>query len=127
MYYLQSRYYDPAVGRFINADGYVSTGQGYVGYNAFAYCLNNPVVCKDESGDEAVVALTIVGAALLGGIGGMATAALTHDSLLVGFTVGAGTGVATLFTGFWGGVAVAAAGDIVAQRMEVGRCLLKTL
>ncbi len=30
-YYLQSRYYDPALGRFINADCYASTGQGFVG------------------------------------------------------------------------------------------------
>ena len=28
LYYLGSRYYDPATCRFINADGYVSTGQG---------------------------------------------------------------------------------------------------
>ena len=27
-YYLQSRYYDPAIGRFVNADSYASTGQG---------------------------------------------------------------------------------------------------
>ena len=43
MYYLQSRYYNPQVGRFINADGYVSTGQDVTGYNMFAYCSNNPV------------------------------------------------------------------------------------
>lgn len=30
-YYLQSRYYDPAIGRFINADAYASTGQGFIG------------------------------------------------------------------------------------------------
>ena len=43
LYYLQSRYYDPNVGRFLNADGLVSTGQGVLGYNMFAYCLNNSV------------------------------------------------------------------------------------
>ena len=49
-YYLQSRYYDPAIGRFINADGCLSTGQGFVGYNMFAYCGNNPVNRDDPSG-----------------------------------------------------------------------------
>jgi len=32
-YYLQSRYYDPAMHRFINADSLASTGQGFVGTN----------------------------------------------------------------------------------------------
>jgi hypothetical protein len=50
MYYLQSRYYDPAIGRFINADIYASTGQGFIGCNMFAYCGNNPVVRMDASG-----------------------------------------------------------------------------
>ena len=49
-YYLKSRYYDPEVGRFINADGYVSTGQGILGYNMFAYCGNNPVKRADPTG-----------------------------------------------------------------------------
>ena len=34
-YYLNSRYYDPVTGMFINADGYVSTGQGILGHNMF--------------------------------------------------------------------------------------------
>ena len=50
-YYLQSRYYDPAIGRFLNADVYTSTGQGLLGCNMFAYCRNNPVCRVDISGD----------------------------------------------------------------------------
>ena len=50
MYYLQSRYYDPMVGRFINADGYTSTGQGILGCNMFAYCNNNPANQIDPLG-----------------------------------------------------------------------------
>ena len=52
-YYLQSRYYDPALGRFINADSYASTGQGFLGYNMFAYCGNNCVISNDSSGHYA--------------------------------------------------------------------------
>lgn len=33
LYYLNSRYYDPETGRFINADGYISTGQYLHGVN----------------------------------------------------------------------------------------------
>ena len=49
-YYLQSRYYDPGTGRFINADSFASTGQDFLGYNMFAYCGNNPVNCADPTG-----------------------------------------------------------------------------
>ena len=50
LYYLKSRYYDPEVCRFINADAFISTGQGIIGYNMFAYCGNNPVASSDPSG-----------------------------------------------------------------------------
>ena len=53
-YYLQSRYYDPAICRFVNYDGYASTGQGLMGYNMFAYCNNNPINKLDLAGREAV-------------------------------------------------------------------------
>ena len=49
-YYLQSRYYDPEVCRFLSADVLLSTGQGVLGHNTFAYCLNNPVNMSDPSG-----------------------------------------------------------------------------
>ncbi len=59
LYYLQSRYYDPAIGRFLNADIFVSTGQGILGNNMFAYCLNNPLVYLDTTGTAPVVIIPI--------------------------------------------------------------------
>ena len=50
-YYLQSRYYDPNLGRFINADSYSSTGQGILGNNMYAHCNNNPACCSDPTGE----------------------------------------------------------------------------
>ena len=50
LYYLQSRYYNPEMGRFINADAFASTGQGFTGNNMFAYCGNNPVCNIDPAG-----------------------------------------------------------------------------
>ncbi len=59
LYYLNSRYYDANVGRFINADGYVSTGQGVTGNNMFAYCGNNTITNKDCLGTRFCEATTI--------------------------------------------------------------------
>ena len=49
-YYLQSRYYNPEIGRFINADGVYDTNQGMLSHNMFAYCENNPISRFDPSG-----------------------------------------------------------------------------
>jgi RHS repeat-associated protein len=54
LYYLQSRYYNPEISRFINADAFVSTGQGILGNNMFAYCGNNPVMYIDAAGNEPI-------------------------------------------------------------------------
>ncbi len=51
-YYLQSRYYDPIVGRFLNADNIIGANGDLVGYNMFAYCSNNPVIGYDPSGRD---------------------------------------------------------------------------
>ena len=51
LYYLATRYYDPEVCRFIFADVYMSTGQGVLGGNMWAYCGNNPVNRYDIDGD----------------------------------------------------------------------------
>ena len=54
-YYCQSRYYDPEIGRWINADGQLSTGQGILGYNMYAYCGNNPILYTDKFGDSPTI------------------------------------------------------------------------
>ena len=56
-YYLQSRYYDPVICRFVNADGYASTGRGFLGQNMFAYCRNSPVIHVDFYGREDVLVI----------------------------------------------------------------------
>ena len=45
-YYLKSRYYDPAVGRFISPDdtSYLGANGDLNSYNLYAYCSNNPVM-----------------------------------------------------------------------------------
>ena len=51
-YYCMSRYYDPEIGRWINADGQISGVGGDVkGYNLFAYCFNNPTNFIDDTGN----------------------------------------------------------------------------
>ena len=50
LYYLQTRYYDAEVGRFISADMYMSTGQGALGHNMYAYCGSNPISNIDPNG-----------------------------------------------------------------------------
>ena len=56
-YHLKSRYYSPEVGRFLNVDGYVQTGQGLLDKNMFAYCLNNPVMMTDKDGNFSSLAI----------------------------------------------------------------------
>lgn len=69
MYYLQSRYYNPIVSRFVNVDNaqaISSFGLPCVGYNIFAYCQNTPVNSSDASGQALiqVVAKIILGVIL---------------------------------------------------------------
>ena len=71
-YYLQSRYYDPAVGRFINADdvAYLGADKSMPSYNLFAYCHNNPVVGVDPTGYFLISTAVLIGVAVGGVIGG---------------------------------------------------------
>ncbi len=82
LYYLNSRYYDPEIGRFINADDISTldiTQIALNGLNLYAYCLNNPVNEVDDDGNMPWWLKLLIGLAFI--IGG---------ALVTAFTAGTG-------------------------------------
>ena len=99
-YYLNSRYYDPSVGRFINADSVISgTGESVQGYNLFAYCFNNPVNMSDSSGNWPKWATKLVAAVAV-------VAVLAAVAAVTVATAGAGTAIAAVAVGAAKGAAI---------------------
>ena len=106
LYYLQSRYYDPQVGRFINADGYVSTGQDVLGNNMFVYCGNNSISRLDPSGQffqeiveffkTAIVQTSNAMRGLAPVFAGCAGAAASDGPLPIGDILGIGVAILTV-------------------------------
>ena len=83
LYYLRSRYYNPNLCRFINADDVEALGaDGDInGYQLFIYCMNDPVNNRDEAGswslpNWAKVAIGAAKGAVSGAIGGAITGAI---------------------------------------------------
>ena len=78
LYYLNSRYYDPEVGRWISPEPNVYEGEfdenaGLIGYNVYAYCANNPVNNLDPTGEFVISTAVLIGigiGALIGGVAG---------------------------------------------------------
>ena len=104
LYYLNSRYYNPTWGRFINADSEVAGIGGDVrGSNLFEYCFNNPVNMSDPGGNwpKWVSGLLDIASGvtqILAGVA-MATAAAATG---IGVAVGVGmilNGAATIISG----------------------------
>ena len=92
LYYLNSRYYDPAVGRFLNADGYINANGDLIGFNMFAYCGNNPVMGYDPDGEWNW-------GGVIAGLGIIAATVITVATLGIGTGVGAIIAAAAVTTG----------------------------
>jgi len=136
MYYLNSRYYNPEIARFINADGLLGEFGTIQTTNMYAYCANNPLMYLDPSGESFIAILgTLALAAVIGGIIGGLTAALNGDDVVAGIASGALSGaIATigiavaLTLGPTAGILVSASagffggflGDIVNQGIDNG-------
>ena len=110
-YYLQSRYYDPVVGRFINSDGQLNSG--FFGNNMFAYCENNPVNMADNTGEIPFFVITAAVGAVIGAVAGGILAAQTGGNVWAGIGLGAAAG-ALIGTGAGMAAGAALAGSITA-------------
>lgn len=124
LYYLSSRYYDPELGRFINADSIsiLSESKDFInGLNLYSYCNNNPVMNIDSDGEAwwhwilgafiilVGVAATVVtaggfGAAFsaIAGVFGIGTTATGTLGIVAGIT--ASTITSSIVGGFLGGI-----------------------
>jgi RHS repeat-associated protein len=75
LYYLNSRYYNPEMGRFVNADNYVSTDSGIIRHNMYLYANNNAIILSDSNGTTPTISIsigvTIGGVSLKGALGGL--------------------------------------------------------
>ena len=111
LYYLQSRYYNPDICRFISADSisYLGADGTPVSYNLFAYCGNNPVMYSDPTGhipEWLSATLKIAGGAVIiaGCIAGSIFSGGTLSVVLAGAAIGAtaggvGAGISTAISG----------------------------
>ena len=107
LYYVSSRYYDPEIGRFINADAVDVLGANgdFASLNLFAYCGNNPVSRADSNGQFWHL---VVGGVIGGIIGAISSAASGGD--VVDILIGAAAGAA-------GGVIAASGAGVVVQAL----------
>ena len=98
-YYLNSRYYDPQVKRFISPDdvNYLGANDDMSAFNLYAYCSNNPVMYSDIRGNkwydafanlfvtiyDAIEAHAGIGFGLGGKINGLLKAEVSRDTGIV--------------------------------------------
>ncbi len=118
---MNGRMYDPVLGRFLSPDPYVQAPDYAQNFNRYAYCLNNPLIYTDPSGEFWMLAI-MMGAvmnvhmqAMSGNLNSMADCFLAMGIGALGGAAGgaAGSLVSSALTGtagFIGGAAIGAAG-----------------
>ena len=111
-YYLQNRYYDPTICRFISADksSLLSTLANSIGeLNLYVYCNNNPIMHTDPTGEIdwekiggwiATFVIIAIGVALIVSTGVLVSSTLIAANGLAAATmVGSGVGILASVTG----------------------------
>ena len=125
-YYVSSRYYDPEIGRWINADSLLNQ-ESVLGNNMFAYCLNNPVNMADTTGELPFFLVTAAICAVAGAIIGGVVAAKNGGNVWAGIGTGAAAGgLAGAGLGAAAGVMLAASATASTAAVASGAGMLAT-
>ena len=121
LYCLGSRYYDPEVGRFVNADDFETLTyqmDSVQGKNLYQYCFNNPINMQDEDGGwPKWVTQVLVGTAVIAAAAALTVATAGTGTALAAVAVGALKGSVI---GAIGGAAVGATSGAIASRISTG-------
>jgi RHS repeat-associated protein len=117
LYYLQSRYYNPEWGRFINADDLGGTVGELLSHNVFAYCGNNPINREDPDGHFWQIVGALVGAAAGAVIAG-ANTDWNWKYMLAGAAAGALVGAGLGYIAEIGYAAIVGAGGTAATMAD---------
>ena len=135
LYYLQSRYYDPEVGRFISIDDTSYLDPETVnGLNLYAYCNNNPVMNVDPTGTAwwnwVAGTLAIIGAVLViaaitvltAGVGTTILATTLAGAIIHGAAIGTliGAGIGIVAGGVIGGAVSGWTADGILTGIGIG-------
>ena len=123
-YYLNARYYDPNVGRFLSPDlpdTLSADFENFAQYNLYTYCFNNPVNMADDLGywpnwlEKVVAAVTVV--VVVAAVAAITVATAGAGTAAAVVAVGAAKGAAI---GMASGAAMGAATGAVSHRVSTG-------
>lgn len=104
---MNARLYDPLLGRFLSPDPYVQAPEHSQSFNRYSYCMNNPLVYKDENGEF----FGLIVGAIIGGVINVALNAKNISNVWQGLAYfGIGAAAGALSAGIGSGVNVAMAG-----------------
>ena len=116
LYFLQTRYYDPEIGRFLNRDSVAYADPETInGLNLYAYCLNNPIEYVDPTGTMSDLLKWIIGGVTF--VGAIGLTLITGGSL---FPVILGMTSSILISGVAEGAIAAANGGDFAEGFASG-------
>lgn len=118
---MNARLYDPVLGRFLSPDPYVQMPDYSQNYNRYSYCMNNPLMYNDKTGEYFGLDDLIAG--VVGGIINLGANLLSGsiDDVwegLAAFGAGAVAGIGALYPEaggwLWGGAVVGATNSWIA-------------